>query len=417
MFFIGAIIFIIFIYLGLRKPIFALSAMSALLPAYLLRFEIVGLPTTILEMIVLGMSSGWIYIFLRKKMSTESFSFLMSRLQKIRTPSFLFFLASVISVFVAPDLMRAIGLWRAYFLEPLLVFFIILATIKNRDDFYKIILGLSVSAGCVSIVAVGQKIFGLPIVPPWQAELRATSIFEYPNAVGLFLAPIIILLVGYMMEAKKITLANFYFFLVALLSTAAIVFAKSDGAVVGVIAGLATLLFFKIEKKYKIALVVFSIVALGLIFFNGSFSFIKEKLLFGDWSGMVRLTIWKETWAMLKDKWLFGAGLSGYPTGILPYHTSRGWMDVFLYPHNIFFNFWSELGILGLGAILMLLEKFYRICYANLRSRKFLAITAAAAMTTIFVHGLVDVPYFKNDLAILFWIVYSIPLIVNIKKE
>jgi len=29
-------------------------------------------------------------------------------------------------------------------------------------------------------------------------------------------------------------------------------------------------------------------------------------------------------------------------------------------------------------------------------------------MVVVLIHGLVDVPYFKNDLAILFWIVYAL---------
>jgi hypothetical protein len=32
-----------------------------------------------------------------------------------------------------------------------------------------------------------------------------------------------------------------------------------------------------------------------------------------------------------------------------------------------------------------------------------------AAMTAILVHGLVDTPYFKNDLAMMFWLILIIP--------
>jgi hypothetical protein len=34
-------------------------------------------------------------------------------------------------------------------------------------------------------------------------------------------------------------------------------------------------------------------------------------------------------------------------------------------------------------------------------------------MATLLAHGLVDVPYFKNDLAVLFWIVVLVPILVQ----
>ncbi len=34
-------------------------------------------------------------------------------------------------------------------------------------------------------------------------------------------------------------------------------------------------------------------------------------------------------------------------------------------------------------------------------------------MTALLIHGLVDVPYFKNDLAMLFWIIYALGLTVQ----
>ncbi len=38
-----------------------------------------------------------------------------------------------------------------------------------------------------------------------------------------------------------------------------------------------------------------------------------------------------------------------------------------------------------------------------------LGIAAAAGMTMIILHGLVDVSYFKNDLSVLFWLIYALP--------
>lgn len=446
--------FILFFVIAYRRPLLALSALAALLPTYLLRFKIFGLPSTILEVIIWGIFFGWSCSLLYPAPSVIPAirprahgrgakagiqSLLIPRLQKIKYPLALFFIASIIAIFIAPDFISALGLWRAFFLEPILVFLMILAIVKakprsepegstigDKNDFRKLIFGFSISAFYLSAISIGQKFFGFPN-PFLENPARASSVFPQPNMAGLYLAPIIILMIGQIIQVKKISLATYYLLLATVLSLIAIIFAQSDGAIVGVLAGAAIfcLLWNKKIRIFIIALIV--LLAAFYLLPNNNLSFIKEKLLFADWSGIVRLQIWRETWAMLKDNWLFGAGIGSYPIKILSYHGSRAWMDVFLYPHNIIFNFWSELGLLGLGAFVWLLEKFGRMCYNLLKFSfssppldkggrggvRIFTITAISAMIVIIVHGLVDVPYFKNDLSILFWIIYAMPIIVS----
>jgi len=102
---------------------------------------------------------------------------------------------------------------------------------------------------------------------------------------------------------------------------------------------------------------------------------------------------------MLKASPIVGAGLSGYQTAIKPYHVNT-WMEIFLYPHNIVLTIWSELGLLGLIAAGLLLAWFAKQLLAR---RDSIAVMLASSMVIILIHGLVDVPYFKNDLAVIFW--------------
>ena len=114
---------------------------------------------------------------------------------------------------------------------------------------------------------------------------------------------------------------------------------------------------------------------------------------------------------MLKNRPIFGAGLAGYQTAIEPYHRAK-YLEIFLYPHTLVLNFWSEMGIAGLGAFFWILVVFFRAARKTFLSEEWegsaLAAGALAAMTALFVHGLVDVPYFKNDLAVLFWILCAL---------
>ena len=88
--------------------------------------------------------------------------------------------------------------------------------------------------------------------------------------------------------------------------------------------------------------------------------------------------MWTETAAMLRDRPLSGAGLSGYPTVIAPYHKDPK-VEIFQYPHNIVLNFWSETGLLGLLAFGWIVFEFFRL--ARRRGDASLEIPLAAAMT------------------------------------
>jgi O-antigen ligase len=78
-----------------------------------------------------------------------------------------------------------------------------------------------------------------------------------------------------------------------------------------------------------------------------------------------------------------------------------------IYPHNIVLNMWTETGFLGLAAFLWLLAQAFRVSWrgwtAGPVAWRGIQLGIVLAMLAIVVHGLVDVPYFKNDLALEFW--------------
>ena len=101
---------------------------------------------------------------------------------------------------------------------------------------------------------------------------------------------------------------------------------------------------------------------------------------------------------MLKDRPLQGAGLGGYPTIFEPYHDAKLY-EIFQYPHNVILNFWVEMGLFGVIAFLWLALVTGKLAWQR-RNDPFV-LAAFAALLTMAIHGLVDVPFFKNDLAVL----------------
>ena len=140
--------------------------------------------------------------------------------------------------------------------------------------------------------------------------------------------------------------------------------------------------------------------------------------------------MWEESSNMIREHFILGGGLNNFKNAITPYHKYT-FFELYLYPHNIFLNTWSELGILGFisffSIIIIFFRKNYSI-YTNklddfwkdnatdknisiIEHQKNMALIISLSMFTLIIHGLVDVPFFKNDLSVLFWIFIGIGIV------
>ena len=81
------------------------------------------------------------------------------------------------------------------------------------------------------------------------------------------------------------------------------------------------------------------------------------------------------------------------------------------HPHEILLDFWVETGIAGVIVFGLLIWRYMAALRAACRrdeATRAWTIALAASMIALIVHGLVDVPYFKNDLAMLFWLLLAL---------
>ena len=206
----------------------------------------------------------------------------------------------------------------------------------------------------------------------------------------------------------------------ALIMTLAVFFAQSEGGLIGIGAGLIVmgLLFSKRTRRVTLAVIVAGAIIIATVAPLRNYAVrtltLNDCPILFQCSLSLRKTQWVETWTMLtQNHWLYGAGLDGYQTTMMPFHNHPG-IEVYLYPHNIFLNFWTELGLLGLILFIIIIIAFWHRVAQTLQTKhRALVIGAAGAMVTLLVHGLVDVPYFKNDLSVLFWLIVLIPFLVE----
>jgi len=373
-----------------------------LLPTYLFRSYVWFLPFTFLEIAIWVLFIGWSVSLLKNKTRKEI---------PYKLPIIFIFVASAVGMFLGPNLYSSAGLWKAYFIEPIM-FFVVLVNVLQKENTKQVILwALGISTIIISWLAIFQKFTAFGIYEPsWiaAANRRVTSIFSSPNAVGLYLAPIVAIYFGWLLTELKDLQKTFLKLAIVIPALIAILFTISQGTWLGLAAAITFLAFFGWNKKYTTGIVV------GLIIIILAIPITRDIVLpfitFSDTAGKNRLELVQLGSQQLRSfkTFIFGSGILGFAE---IQNTFRNPLKIepLLYPHNIILNFWLEIGLLGLIAFAMIVIKFFKTAKEKiLQQKNWLTLGVVAAMITILVHGLIDVPYFKNDLAVLFWIVIGL---------
>lgn len=415
------LLLLVFIVVSYKKPILGLASIIALLPAYLWRLSIFSLPTTFLELMVVFLFVVW--LIKEKKYKKINFSLKSSSQNKVpprlRWLLLLWLLASLIALAVNPSY-AALGLWRAYFLEPIMFFILFVYIVKDKNDLNIIIRSLGILLSWLFVVSLYQNFTSWNFIAAYNYPnpKRLTAVFSYPNALALLVAPLSVFFLALWARAKD-KKDKWWYLLVTLFAVASSYLAVSEGALVAIIFSLFVYLILA-KKIRKASIPIFLVFFIVLLSFSS-----LAKYPLSIWqqvsqpsSGLSATSLeirgwqWRETGLMLQDDFVFGSGINGYQLAMKKYH-QLDWIEIYLYPHNIFLNFWVELGLFGLLIFLGLM--FYVAgSLKNLfdKNNNF-AWPLSLAWLTWFVHGLVDVPYFKNDLSILFFILLAMTIIVR----
>ncbi len=399
------------------------------LPSYLIKFSIsvplaggVSIPTTFLEVLIY-IATILTVIFSIKNKDIKPYL----KAKKYFIPIILFILAGLISIFISADKISALGLFKAYIVDPILLFFVIIFNIKSKKDINLIINSLILSGVVVAIYAIYQRVAG-----DITSDVRVLSFYKFwPNAsanyVGLYLAPILVLIAGYRSIREKLFKKNtliFYdiSFFVCLI---AIYLTGSRAAAASVALGLLLIIFVKywnyINKNLWLKILIPILIVAGLLF---SYNALRPDFSLNETDGSritssnnIRWEIYKTTSEILKSNWLFGVGFGSYqdhfknltqgrinyPEYIAPYA---------LTPHNLFLNIWVNLGLLGILAFIWILYIYFR---QSVRGKE-LSIVLGIVMISIIAYGVIDTPYWKNDLSAVFWLIVGLVVVLKNSK-
>lgn len=401
--------FIVFGIISYRDYKFALGLFSCLLPAYVIRFSIGPLPSTVVEGMILILIFFWLH---QKRFSFQAIkqSLLKASDHIFFTPGLLLVLSALVATTLSTDFISGLGIFKAYFFEPFLLYLILLDVMKTKSDWVPVFIGLGSAVLWLTVIALIQFITGMWL-PTWEwaqpGSRRATGVYTSPNALGLFVAPVLMLFVAWLYAGKRkimktTTLLTGFQVSVIIAGALSILLAVSRGAMIGIAISIIVFLWWTWKKRLVANLAIFGVLIALLI------TPIRENVVnlvtFNVESGQTRVALYSGTVDLLWDQPFLGLGLASFADH---YEGVRNPLisERLIYPHNILLNFWSETGMIGMISVLWIIGLVFRQSWRqetmNVQSLFLLALVP------ILIHGLVDVPYFKNDLAMLTWILLA----------
>jgi len=353
------------------------------LPLYLVRFKIFGIPTTVLEILIYVLFVFWLIKGFR---FGEFKKLLITRYSLLITVTLILIGVSLATVF-SSDLRISAGIWKAWFIDPILFFIVLINAIKNSEQIKKVLYSLFLSGTVVSIISLVYLILG-KLDPVGRLQAFYTS----PNYLAMYLAPALIIGFG-LITRKNIISSTFILFSIICL-VLSIIFTYSFGAWLGIVAALGFGFFIyllKLKKRLAWVILGFSLVFILIL---GYLALIQRGA-----SLETRLIIWQRAFEVFKTHPILGIG--------------PGTFESYPQPHNIFLAFLLQTGIVGFIGFIWLLIWFLKTGFMNLASfndARFILILISM-MIYILVHGLVDTTYWKNDLSALFWTVTALMVI------
>jgi O-antigen ligase len=403
-----------------RKLLFSLPLF---IPLYLFRFEMWGVPVNVLELMVYVLFGAFV---LRVILGRYSWPF-RSYFLRFFIPVGFLLLGVIGGVFVSyysGGLMEALGIFKGWILMPMLFAFMLMFELRDYDDRQLLLRAYFGSAAVLSLLALYQVVTGDYIT----IDQRASGPFESANYLALYIAPAVLGTFASLWHGirshKKFT-AYLFEILVMIVAALALVFSRSYGAFLGV--GVAFTFFWSHEifysryrglygKMWVKIVVPLAIVLLGGVVILAQLGTTKfdDFLKFDQQSSSsVRMQVWEVATDFALDDPVLGIGLGAYDnryaaeaSGILGYEPYEPEM---LHPHNLFMATHLNSGILGLiGLVWMIglgIVVFRRGVYRN--DDKDMAVVFGVMFIVMVVHGLFDQPLWKNDLALLWWIVLS----------
>jgi len=327
---------------------------------------------------------------------------------------FTLIMAVITSTIYAINLRVALGAAKSWFFLPILLFFALLPLLKDREFRQKLLYSFVISGAVIIFMNVLYFFENT-----FTYDGRLSGIFLSPNHLAMALIPGILASIMLIKEQGLFSSESFkllpnvhykYHLSLAGLLLLELYFLYKTYSYGAWLALVAAFLLIAVGVKNLANKWPYYLIALAYLVFAGVSQLGNPKLqhlVNGDYYSSLhsRLMIWDSALLISRDHWLAGIGADNFQQAYLDYQ--KRFTEPYLewsapQPHNVFLAFQTQLGTLGLLAFISLLILTFKSSYGVKKDP--LTLWALAYLAYFVFHGLVDTPYMKNDLAILFWL-------------
>lgn len=419
------------------KPQFWLYLMPLIWPLYLIKFDVKGLPFNFLEVAILGLFVWQLIVWIVEKRKfkldmvfvTLSALFLAAGIAGVLIVPSTQILADGNTVFEAKKI--ALGIFKGWLVVPYLYLLMLWYSAKCQKDLFNSLYAYLFSILPLAIWAFYQYISGDFIT----ADGRASGPFINANYLAMYMTPGVAALWVLIVRGVLFGFKPIRFLIgmaLAILYTITLLMTQSYAAIGAVIMSL--LIFFayswhllkKFDKKYefkvlkKIGTMLLVFAGIALVAAFALFVNTEKWKLFTEFkersSSSVRLQLYQVAFEEIKRNPIFGLGLGQFQArydldskeilGHQPYEL------IMLHPHNTFLAFYLNLGLIGVLLFAFWAAKMlFSVWSAEGFEQKYFRLIGVTMFVVMLLHGMVDTYFFKNDLAVLFWLMFALCLL------
>lgn len=413
---------LVFGYIAWWKLDWAVCLVILFSPVYQIRFHLGPLPMTVLEIMVLVVIIIWGARTFRERLRIKACPAWLPW----RWAVALFVAVGAVAVIVSPDMRGALGLWKAYIVEPALFFLVFVNVIRTREQVRSVLWALGAAVVIMGYVALMQYVGLLKIPGLYGLEhpKRATAVFTFPTAVGKFVGPIMALFVGLWLTQVRPRAATLWEFMqrhlfvvgTVVFGALGLVLSFSRAAMIGVFASIIFASFFSRWKKW--IWLGIAIVIIGALIVPFTRDEIVSVVDVKDASADVHVVMWKGAWRIVQAHPILGTGLASFPA-VYEQYKEASHTEFFPNPDELYLTLWIEMGLAGLLVFAWLMVKYFHDGFTTFKRlpddgwSRALLVGLMAAMVALCVHGFFDTPYFKNDLAVVFWAMVGLIVVVG----
>ena len=342
----------------------------------------------------------------------------------IDMPIILFGIIIVISTVTSINFMGSLR-DLALHLGGLSFVFVMVNSIKNKEDFNVIMTVLVFSATLVALYGLYQYVVGVEIEKAWldvennpDVKVRVFSVFNNPNILAEYLIMLIPISVGLFWQTTKLS-KKIIFLGTTLVMILAMVLTLSRGGWIG-FAFSALVFILLVEKRLLLSIVP---ITLGAVYLLPQ-TIINRILSIGnlsDSSNAYRIKIWEITMDIIRDHPIVGVGFGHLPFK-QTFETYIRTMPTF-HAHNTYLQTAAEMGIVGLLVFLFFLFILFKYGINKLikSEDKYIKIMAAGAfsgLAGVLAHGGVENVLYLPRIIMTFWFLVAFILtLVRIKDK